>query len=142
MDFRRVRVPEMLTLVGGVALLVSLFLPWYDYSSGQLNGWSALTGALVPLLITAVLGIYLFVITLTRSSPALPVAAGVWTTFWAMIGSVFALVHVLALPGGAHDRCYGLWIGFAATLLVLVGAWLSMRDDSPRRGVAATVATS
>ncbi len=139
MDFRRVRFAEMLALVGGAALLASLFMPWYEFATGRYDAWESLTGALVPLVITGAMGIYLFVITLIRESPALPVAAAVWTTFWAFIGAIFALVHVLSLPSGAHARCYGLWVGLAASVLVLVAAWLAMRDDSPLRGVQATV---
>jgi hypothetical protein len=134
-DLRRVRPAELLALLSGVALLTSMFLPWYEFASGRLDAWDSLTVALVPLTLAAAAGIYLFTVTLTQRSPALPVSAAVWTTLLGAIAVVFAVVRTAALPGAAHARCYGLWIGLVATVAVAIAGWWALADERPLRGV-------
>ena len=45
MDLRRLRFGEWLAVAGGVALIVSLLLPWYDGPTEPLTGYEALTMA-------------------------------------------------------------------------------------------------
>jgi prepilin signal peptidase PulO-like enzyme (type II secretory pathway) len=120
-----------------VLLLVAMFLPWYQFDTGRRDAWSSFGVGLVPLTAAALIAGYLFVVTLTQTTPALPVAGAVWTTLLGIIATVFAIVEVLSKPGGAHDLCYGAYMGLAGAVLVAVSGWLSMRDERPGWGIPA-----
>jgi hypothetical protein len=136
-DFRRIRPAELLALFAGLLLAVSLFLPWYQFPSGQRDAWSALTVAELPSALAALLALALVATTVLQRTPALPVALAVWTTAVGVLSLVAVAVRVVALPGAAIGRCYGLWLALAASAGVLLAAWLSMRDERPFWGVPA-----
>jgi hypothetical protein len=130
-DLRRIRPPELLALLSGLLLAVALFLPWYEFPSGQRDAWSALTVAELPAALAAIVALALVAVTVLQRSPALPVAVAVWTTAIGFVAVVVVTVRVLALPGLATERCYGLWLALAGSVGVLVAGWLSMRDERP-----------
>jgi hypothetical protein len=134
-DLRRIRPPELLALLAGLLLAVALFLPWYEFSGVQRDAWNSLTVAELPGALAAVLSLALVAATVVQRSPALPLALAAWTTAVGLIAVVAIVVRVLALPGGAGERYYGLWLGLAGAVGVLVAGWLSMRDERPYWGV-------
>jgi prepilin signal peptidase PulO-like enzyme (type II secretory pathway) len=140
MDVRRLRPAELLALASGALLFVAMFLPWYEFTGGRRDAWSSMSVALVPFTAAVMITLYLFVVTATQSTPALPVAGAVWTTLLGLIATVFAVFHLLDRPSGAHALCYGAWLGFAGTVLITVAGWLSMRDERPGWGIPATTA--
>ena len=74
MDLRRLRAGEWITALGGVALLVALFLPWYDEGAGSPNGWESFAILDVILAIVGVAAVLVVVVTATQRSPAVPLA--------------------------------------------------------------------
>jgi hypothetical protein len=137
-DFRRLRPAELLALGSGVLLAVALFLPWYEYGGVQHDAWNSLTVAELPAAVAALLALSLVAATVLQRSPALPVALAVWTTTVGLVAVIAVLVRVLALPGAASERCYGLWLALAGAIGVLVAGWLSMRNERPFWGVPAS----
>jgi hypothetical protein len=137
-DLRRIRPPELLALLSALLLAVALFLPWYEFPGGQRDAWNALTVAELPAALAVLAALALVAATILQRSPALPVALAVWTTAIGFVSAVVVTVRVLALPGLATDRCYGLWLGLAGSVGVLVAGWLSMRDERPFWGVPAS----
>jgi hypothetical protein len=135
LDLRRLRPAELLALLTGVLLAVSLFLPWFDFPGGRENAWNALSFTEVPAAAAALAAIALVAVTLAQRSPALPVAVAVLTTVLGFIAVVVVGLRTLALPDMALGRCYGLWLGLAGSLGVLAAGWLSMRDERPSWGV-------
>jgi len=133
-DFNRLRPAELVAGFGGLLLGVAMFLPWFEFSSGNLDAWKAFDVIEVPLALAALAGLALFWLTLTRSSPAIPVAAGVWCTLLGLIATLCVAFRLVDHPAGAFDRCAGVWLGLAGALLVLVGAWLGINDERPLRG--------
>jgi hypothetical protein len=140
-EFRRLRPAELLALVAGVLLAVSLFLPWYEFAGVQHDAWNSLTVAELPAAGAALLALALVAATITQRSPALPVALAVWTTTIGLVGVLAVVIRVIALPGAASERCYGLWLALAGAIGVLVAGWLSMRDERPFWGVPASGAS-
>jgi hypothetical protein len=138
-DTRRIRPAELLALASGALLLGALFAPWYRFSSGNLSAWSTFTVIEVPLALAAISALALFGLTLTRGSPALPVALAVWTTLFGLIATLCVAFRLLDHPRGTYGLCFGAWLGFVACLGVLAAGWLAMRDERPQRGVPATV---
>jgi len=140
-EFRRLRPAELLALVAGVLLAVSLFLPWYEFAGVQHDAWNSLTVAELPAAGAALLALALVAATIMQRSPALPVALAVWTTTIGLVGVLAVVIRVIALPGAASERCYGLWLALAGASGVLVAGWLSMRDERPFWGVPASGAS-
>jgi len=129
MSLKRIRAGELLALVGAILVVVSLFEPWYQSPSGNLDAWSTFGPAVVLLILAAGAAIVLFVATVTERSTALPVAAGVWTVLLGLIAVIAAVVRLLERPDHASSLCAGAWLGFVGAVAILLGAWQSMRDE-------------
>jgi hypothetical protein len=137
-DPRRLRPAELLALAAGLLLAVSLFLPWYQFPAGNEDAWSAVAVSAIAPALAALLALALVAATLFQRSPAVPVAIATFALAVGFIAVVVVVVRTLALPGAASDRCYGLWLALAACVGVTLAAFLSLRDESPFWGVAAT----
>ncbi|HUB35665.1 MAG TPA: hypothetical protein VL972_02480 [Solirubrobacteraceae bacterium] len=131
MSLKRLRAGELVAFVGAVCVIVSLFAPWYENAGGKLSGWDTFGVAAGLLLVAAITALCLVVATVTERSTALPVAAAVWSTLFGIVGVIAAIVRLLERPQDATELCAGAWLGFVGAILILVGAWLSMRDERP-----------
>src|SRR5277367_4815674 len=98
-------------LAGPAASLlgVSLFLPWFEIASVREDAWRALTVTEIPAALAALAGLALVLVTLSRPSPAVPLALGVFTVLLSALSTLAVGVRAGATPSGATDRCYGLW---------------------------------
>ena len=146
MDLRRVRVGEWLAAVSGVALLVSLFLPWYSsevcvgsyldtvrgslHVCPSLSGWESLSAIDILLAFVAASGVLLAVVTATQPVPAVPIALSALVSLSGLIGLVLVLLRALDLPDWAGTREWGLWLGLAGTIGIIAGSLLAMRKES------------
>ena len=140
MDLRRLRHGEWIAGISGVALLVALFLDWYSADGGaSANGWESFTVTDVLLALAALFGIALALGAATQRSPAVPQTVGQLAVPVAFVAAVAVVIQALSLPVGADGREIGLWVGIAAALGVLVGAWRSIGDQSFPRAVAPNV---
>jgi hypothetical protein len=128
MDLRRVRVGEWLAAVSGVALLVSLFLPWYGPDS--VTGWESLSAIDVLLALVAASGVLLAVVTATQPVPAVPIALSALVTLSGLIGLALVLLRAVDLPDWAGTREWGLWLALAGTIGIIAGSLLAMRKES------------
>jgi hypothetical protein len=132
MKLRRLRLGELLALIGAIALAVLSFLPWFQGPNGNLSAWDAFGVVTVLIVIVVVSALVLAITTLTERTTALPEASAVWTTFLAIVTTIAIAVWLLVLPGEATGHCAASWLGLAASALILVGAWQSMRDERTR----------
>ena len=131
MDLRRLRHGEWIAGISGAVLLVALFLDWYSAAGGlTANAWDSFAATDVVLAIAALMGISLAVATATQRSPAVPQTISAITVPVALAAAVLVVIHALSLPEGASGREFGLYLGIAGVLGVLVGAWRSMGDQS------------
>jgi hypothetical protein len=137
-DWRRLRPAEMLAAPAAVLLGVSLFLPWFEVAGMREDAWRALTVTEIPAALAALAGLALVIATLTRPSPAVPLAFGVFTVLLAALSTLAVAVRAGATPPGATDRCYGLWLALGASVLLLAAAVGSLRDERPLRGAPVT----
>jgi hypothetical protein len=129
MDLRRLRAGEWIAALSGVALLVSLFLPWYGADGEEASGWEALAAVDIALGLVAVFGVGLLVVTASQRVPAVPIALSAIVTLVGLIGLVLVLIRLADLPGGFDGREFGVWLGLVATLGIAAGGALSMRDE-------------
>jgi hypothetical protein len=120
---------ELLALAGAICVIISLLLPWYEGASGSLSVWDTFGPAAALLIAAAVAALALAATTLTERSTALPVAAAVWSTLFAIAAVIAAVVRLLERPDHASSLCSGAWLAFAGALAMLAGSWQSMRDE-------------
>jgi hypothetical protein len=128
-SLRRIRPGEVLAVAGAVCVIVALTLPWYENAQGKLSAWSTFGPAVVLLMLATIAALVLFFVTLTQRSPALPVAIGVWSVVFALIGVIAAIVRVLERPDHATSLCAGAWLALIGAVAMLVGSWWSMSDE-------------
>jgi hypothetical protein len=127
MDLRRLRVGEYIVGACGLLLLVALFLPWYG--PGSATAWESFSILDVILTLLALAAISVPIVTAAHRVPAMPLAVESLTTLFGMLGLVLVLIRVLNLPGEAHGREIGLWLGFVATIGIAAGGLIGMRDE-------------
>jgi hypothetical protein len=137
----KVRVGELLALVGAACVIVSLLVPYYEGpSTGTLTIWDTFGPAAALLLAATAAGLCLFAATLTERSTALPVVATVWAIPLGLAGVISAIVRLLERPDHATALCAGAWLALAGTLAILAGAWQAIRDERRSKYTPATPA--
>jgi hypothetical protein len=140
MDLRRLRHGEWIAGIAGTALLVALFLDWYSADGGATaNAWESFSVADVVFALAALMGIALALAAVTQRSPAVPQTISSLTVPVAFVAAVLVVIYALSLPDGASGREFGLYLGIAGALGVLVGAWRSMGDQSFPKAAAPQV---
>jgi hypothetical protein len=134
MDLRRLRVGEWLTAIAGIALLVSLFAPWYAADDAPaMSGFESLALLDLVLSLIAAVAVALLIITATQRLPAVPLAFTTLVFFSGLLAVVLVLIRTLDLPGDASAREWGLWLGLGAALGIVAGSLIALRDERPSR---------
>jgi hypothetical protein len=131
MKLTRLRLGELLALVGAVALAVLSFLPWYRSPNGNLAAWDNFGVVDVLIVVVVLTALGLAVANVTERTTALPVAAAVWTTFFGLVASLAIFVALLDKPDHASSLAAGSWLSLVAALAIAAGGWQSMRDERP-----------
>jgi hypothetical protein len=134
MDLRRLRAGEWIAGLSGLVLLVALFLPWYGGDAGTRTGWQSLGALDVVLALVALAALAIPVVTAIERVPAVPLALQSLTTLVGLLAVLLVLIRVLNMPDWATGREWGLWVALAATIGVVVGALIAMRDERLTRG--------
>jgi ammonia channel protein AmtB len=129
------RPAEVSALLGGVLIAVALFEPWFEFAAGRQDAWNAVTAAAIVAALAAAGALALGWLTVTQRSPSAPLAAAVLTSVVALLAVVLIAVDAASPPAGTLERSFGLWLGLAGAVLVLVSAWWSLRDERPFWGV-------
>jgi hypothetical protein len=130
----KLRVGELTALAGIGCTIAALVLPWYETPAGNIDFWDTFGPGAVLMLaaLSAALAMVVAAL-LERESPALPVSTAVWCVVLGLIGTIAAIVRVLERPEHASGLCAGAWLGLAGAALILIGAWLTLRDERPSR---------
>jgi hypothetical protein len=130
MDLRRLRAGEWLTAASGVALLVSLFMPWYTVGdAADASGFESLAAIDVLLGLVAASAVLLAVVTAAQREPAVPIALSALVALAGMLGVLLVLFRVVDLPDGAGGRDWGLWLSLATAAGIVGGAMVAMRAE-------------
>jgi peptidoglycan biosynthesis protein MviN/MurJ (putative lipid II flippase) len=134
MDRHRLRPAEWVLTAGAAALVVSLFLPWYDLGRAgtTFTGWEAFAAVDVILVACAAVALVAVFLQATQQTPALPVIGGVAATWLGIAALVIVALNVVDRPDRFADTRYGAWIGLAATVALAAGGWWAIRDERAR----------
>jgi len=126
---RRLRRGELITLVGVVVLVVSLFVPTYDSPAGLLDAWDTFGAAVALQLAGVFAGLALVVSALTERTTALPVSTAVWCVPVGIAAVIASVVRLIERPEHASGLAAGGWLGLVGALTILAGAWETLRDE-------------
>ena len=144
----RLRAGEWTAACGAAALLVTLFLPWFDVELpgpagnlvnpllaqvGGTSGWNTL-GWLVIVLALAAVGCaaWLAIANATGGPVAQSVAASILTATAGTLAFVVLVLRALVFQPGPNDLIvvrYGAWLGLLAALVLALGGWWAMKDE-------------
>jgi hypothetical protein len=69
------------------------------------------------------------VVTATQGVPAIPLALQSLTTLVGLLALALVLIRVANMPDWASEREWGLWVALGATLGIVVGGLIAMRDE-------------
>ena len=118
---RRFEVGPILVALGALLLLVSLFLEWY----GPLNAWEAFE---VVEVLLAALAVAALVVAAGQLVPDLDVGDRRWLPAIVVAAAVLVAAELVDLPPavGAEPLEQGAWLAFAAALVMLAGAILTV----------------
>ena len=138
---------EVVAAVGGVLLVVSLFLAWYSlgnsyasvascrHPAGSCSGWDAL-GAVKFLLIVAALTPAVLIAAIVRRE-ALPWPPGEITAVFALIALTLIVFRGIidrpGWPSGEVGIGIGWFVALLGGLLILLGALTRMHASGRRR---------
>ncbi len=131
MSLRRLRVGELVALVGVACVIAALTRPWYESPIGNLDVWDTFGPGPVLIMTAACAALAMVVSALTERAAALPVAIAVWCVPLALIAVIAAVVRVAERPDHASGLCAGAWLALVGSVLMLIGAWLALRDERP-----------
>jgi hypothetical protein len=154
-NLRRLRIGEWIVGIGGVLLLATTFLDWYDVESrrpveamhsagvmvaeGSLSAWEAFSVIDVLIAFLAVLAIGAAVMAAAHNTPAVSLAMASMSVWIGLFTLIALLVRAIAMPDFALDGfvipdddvsvAAGLWLGLGACALTVAGAFASIRDE-------------
>lgn len=126
MDFSKLSNGEKMALIGGVVLVINLFLPWYGTLGFNLNAFDAeffaWGGSLVAIAGAAVL--------LLKAMGTREVEAGQFKPeqLATILGGAGTVLIILRWLTETSFVKYGLFVGLAAAAVVTFGAFTAMRD--------------
>jgi hypothetical protein len=149
MNFGKLRRGELIAAVGGLLLLITLFLvDWYSAGasvtlplgttvsvSGDFGAWDGegFLGFIANLVIlaAALSAVGLAILTATSRTIALPVAASALTTALGIAAVVMVLMRMVFQPGPNEliDLKFGILLALIAALIVTYGGWESMKEE-------------
>jgi hypothetical protein len=138
-DLRRLRAGEWIAGLSGAALVVVLFVPWYgaEGTSVTASAWESFAVNDAILLLAALFAVALWAAAATQRTTAVPNALASLTLLLGLIATILVLVRLASAPGGdGVTREYGVWLGLAACLGILFGAYRAMANETTP-GVAA-----
>ena len=125
----RINASLILVVLGAAALLVSLFLNWYEPrfpGESGISAWSAFE-VLDVVLAGLALGAMAAVIPYPRDAGAATLVADRWLPWIGIAALVFVLVSIVNDPPGARDRGLeiGAWVGLGGALALAIGGLAS-----------------
>jgi hypothetical protein len=143
-DLARLRFGDWVLGLGGVAVLVVMFLDWYAVpeevllypGEAQFNAWEAFAVNDVILALAAVMAIATFVLTATQPTAAVPIAIASLTTLVGIVAFILVTIRVIWPPDVFPEtvpfdtaRETGAWIGLVASAALVGGGLVSIRDE-------------
>ena len=132
------RLGELVGALGGLGLLVALFLPWYLSSDDQITAWKAFSVTDIVLTAAAAVVLSVAISVLFRISVSYPVAGSSVATGLGFVATGLIVVRMINPPGyGPIVLQGGAWLGLASAIAVTIGGYMGMQPLKAPRASAA-----
>ncbi len=147
MDLARLRFGDWVMGLGGLAVLLVMFLDWYevptlvligdvDQTVGVIgfNAWESFGVNDAILALAAAMAIMAVLLTATQPTAAVPLALSSLTALVAFVAFVLVAIRVIWPPDLTDgvvdvDRAAGAWLGLVAVTVLAAGSLASIRDE-------------
>jgi hypothetical protein len=121
-------------LIGGVLLLIDLFLPWQDFDVGGIadelgvdatfSGWRGFAGVVLGLLTIVMLA--WLIVRLASVNIPLPVSTAMTGALLGVLVLLFAIIKILTILG--DEATIWAWIGLGLAVVIAVGAFQVVQE--------------
>jgi len=120
-------------LIGGVLLLIDLFLPWQDFGNefsdavgvdASFSGWRGFGGVLVGLLTIVLLA--WVIVRLASVDIPLPTSTAMTAAIIGTLILIFTIIKLLTILG--DEATIWAWIGLALAIVIAVGAFKAVNE--------------
>ena len=132
MDLSRLRFGDWVMGIGGVAVLVVMFVDWYEFGDAGFSAWESFAVNDVIIALAAGMAIAAFVLTAVHPTAAVPLALSSLGGLVAVAAVVLVVVRLIWTPdvaGFETARATGAWLGLVATTVLAGGFLVSIRDE-------------
>jgi hypothetical protein len=128
---RLIRSGELVGAIGGLGLLVALFLPWYAVAEDDVTGWRAFSLTDIVLAVAAAVALSVAICVLFRISVSYPVAGSSVAACFGLVSVALIVIRMVNPPGsGEIDLEFGAWVGLASAAAVALGGYLGLQETS------------
>jgi hypothetical protein len=139
------RLGEWVGALGGLGLLVALFLQWYSQGDpkgyGDTTGWQAFSVTDLVLAATAIVALSVGLCVLFRISVSYPVAGSSVATGLGAVAVVLIVIKLINPPSVdpffASDPEIGAWLGLGSAVAITIGGYLGMQPLKAPKASAA-----
>jgi len=121
-------------LIGGVLLLIDLFLPWQDFDVGGIadelgvdasfSGWRGFAGVVLGLLTIVMLA--WLIVRLASVNIPLPVSTAMTGALLGVLILIFAVIKILTILG--DEATIWAWVGLVLAVVIAVGAFQVVQE--------------
>ena len=145
MDLDRLRFGDWVMGFGGVAVLLVMFLDWYEIAgdlvfgdetvaAAGFNAWESFAVNDVILAVAALMALTAVVLTAAQPTAAVPLALASLTTLVSIVALALVAIRVIWPPDLTDglfdtDRTAGAWLGLVAVATLVAGCLASIRDE-------------
>lgn len=145
MDVSRLRTGEKIAGAAGIALLLIMFIfDWFSIEGESLlgvsiggNAWDTMELIRFVILLAALAGIALAVMSASQTRVDMPVAMSAITAGLGILATLLILYRIIDPPGGdipdgagvEIGRDIGVFLGLIAAALVAYGGWRAMQEE-------------
>ncbi len=136
MDIGRLRQDQLIAAIGGLVLIISLFLSWSEVDlgggSGSASAFDAFSGMDIILLLIGIAALALAVATAVEARVTLPARADLILALLGIFAVGWTLGWVLEDPSAG----IGAWLGLLASLAIAFGGLQGARILPPAGGAS------
>ncbi|HEY2772182.1 MAG TPA: hypothetical protein VGI87_16520 [Solirubrobacteraceae bacterium] len=127
MDLSKLSRGQLIAGVGGVLLVLSLFLGWVSVFGGTQTAFDAFSGMDIIMLVIGAAAVAFAVVTAAEASVDLPANTAVILSVLGVLVVGWALGWVLEEPSAG----FGAWLGLIGAGAIVYGGWEAHRSPAP-----------
>ena len=133
---------ELVGAIGGLGLLVALFLPWYSsiwHAGGErATAWEVFSATDIVLAAAGVAALSVAICVLFRISVSYPVAGSSVATGLGFVAAVLIVIRMINQPGAGDSNLeFGAWLGLLSAIAIAIGGYAGMQPLKPPKASAA-----